>query len=66
MKDNEDWMTVTYLRDTAEQAGIRTEHLAVRDLGWNRLDHSFKDLQHDHPQSLFALPVGVAAQGFRQ
>ncbi len=55
MKDNEDWMTVTYLRDTAEQAGIRTEHLAVRDLGWNSIDHSFKDLKNQTIHSLFAL-----------
>lgn len=55
MKDNEDWMTVTYLRDTAEQAGIKTEHLAVRDLGWNKNDHSFKDLHELTIRSLFAL-----------
>lgn len=32
---DEDWMTITYLRDTAEQAGLRTEALPVRDIGWD-------------------------------
>ena len=31
----EDVMTVTYLRDTATQAGLKTESLAMGDLGWH-------------------------------
>ena len=31
----EDRMTVTYLRDTADQAGLQTRQLAIQDIGWN-------------------------------
>ena len=55
MQDNEDWMTVTYLRDTAQQAGISTEHLFVRELGWNSTSHNFRDLQDRPVTSIFAL-----------
>ena len=55
MKDVEDLMTVTYLRDTAQQAGLKTEHLFVGELGWNAGNHTFRDL-HEHPiTSIFAL-----------
>lgn len=55
MRDNEDFMTVTYLRDTAQQAGIRSEHLYVRDIGWNNNDHTFRDLNDLQIRSIFAL-----------
>jgi glutathionylspermidine synthase len=32
---DEDWMTITYLRDTAQQGGLATEALAIRDIGWH-------------------------------
>jgi glutathionylspermidine synthase len=32
---DEDWMTITYLRDTAQQAGLSTEALPIRDIGWH-------------------------------
>ncbi len=55
MRDDEDLMTVSYLRDVAQQAGIRTEQLFVRDIGWNADDQTFRDL-HDKPiTGLFAL-----------
>ena len=31
----EDYLTVTYMRDTAQQAGLRTEQIALQDIGWN-------------------------------
>jgi len=37
----EDFMTVTYLRDTATQAGLATEYLPIEQIGFN------------HPRSLF-------------
>jgi glutathionylspermidine synthase len=46
----EDYMTVTYLRDTAVQAGLDTAYLAVEDLGWNAARRAFVDLQ-DRPLS---------------
>lgn len=36
MKDNlEDFMTVSYLRDTAMQAGLKTAHIDLESIGWN-------------------------------
>lgn len=55
MKDVEDLMTVTYLRDTAQQAGLKTEHLFVGELGWNAGNHTFRDLQEHPITSIFAL-----------
>ena len=40
---DEDWMTITYLRDTAQQAGLRTEAIAVADIGWNPSTRRFVD-----------------------
>jgi len=55
MQDDEDLLTVSYLRDTAQQAGIATEHLFTREIGWNESDKTFRD-RHDKPiASLFAL-----------
>ncbi|MFD3515362.1 glutathionylspermidine synthase family protein [Streptomyces sp. NPDC058657] len=39
----EDLMTVAYLRETAEQAGIRTEAISVEQIGWDRLSRRFVD-----------------------
>ncbi len=40
---DEDGMTVTYLRDTCEQAGLRTQWLAIEDIGWDTRTHRFVD-----------------------
>jgi glutathionylspermidine synthase len=42
--DPEDLATVTYLRDTAEQAGLATEQLLVEEIGWNAARDAFVDL----------------------
>jgi glutathionylspermidine synthase len=55
MPDMEDLMTISYLRDTAEQAGIKTSGMHVRELGWNGHDHTFRDLDDQPVRSLFAL-----------
>lgn len=34
----EDFMTMTYLRDTAEQAGLRTSYLDIDGIGWKKTD----------------------------
>ena len=40
---DEDGMTVTYLRDTCEQAGLKTKWLAVEDIGWDTNAKHFVD-----------------------
>lgn len=39
----EDYMTVTYLRDVAIQAGWDTEYINVEDLGWDKARERFVD-----------------------
>lgn len=39
----EDFMTVNYLRDTAIQAGLQTEYIAVEDIAWNSQLQEFVD-----------------------
>jgi glutathionylspermidine synthase len=51
--DLEDAMTVGYLRDTAEQAGLASVGLAMRDLGWD--GDRLVDLERRPIQSLFKL-----------
>jgi glutathionylspermidine synthase len=51
----EDQLTVTYLRDTAQQAGLDTRQLSMHDIGWNDQQQSFVDLD-EHPMfSIFKL-----------
>jgi glutathionylspermidine synthase len=45
---DEDQLTVTYLRDTAQQANLDTRQLSMHDIGWNDSQQSFMDLD-DHP-----------------
>jgi glutathionylspermidine synthase len=40
----EDEQTVLYLRDTCEQAGVRTKPVYVEDIGWDERQRSFVDL----------------------
>jgi glutathionylspermidine synthase len=53
----EDLITVTYLRDTANQAGIDTRSIALQDIGWNDERHCFVDTDFDETQirSIFKL-----------
>ena len=44
----EDYMTVNYLRDTAMQAGLATEYLAVEDIAWHPVRRQFV-AQGDRP-----------------
>lgn len=53
--DTEDEMTIHYLRDTAEQAGIRTSFLLMRDLGWDYDQKCFVDLDSRKIESIFKL-----------
>lgn len=51
----EDYMTVTYLRDTAIQAGLRTEYLPIEQIGWNAPRGQFVDLREQHIANCFKL-----------
>ncbi|WP_329172808.1 glutathionylspermidine synthase family protein [Streptomyces sp. NBC_01477] len=51
----EDLMTVAYLRETAEQAGLETVALAVEDIGWDGLSERFVDEQLRFIRSCFKL-----------
>ncbi|MFJ2739150.1 glutathionylspermidine synthase family protein [Streptomyces sp. NPDC087440] len=51
----EDLMTVAYLRETAEQAGIRTEAISVERIGWDRLSRRFVDEKLRFIRSCFKL-----------
>lgn len=53
--DLEDWMTVSYLRDTAQQSDIITSGLLTKELGWNAHAKTFRDTQERVIQSIFAL-----------
>lgn len=39
----EDFMTVTYLADTAQQAGLEVQYLEIEQIGWNRIRLAFVD-----------------------
>jgi glutathionylspermidine synthase len=53
----EDLLTVTYLRDTAEQAGVQTRQIALQDIGWNQDRLCFVDIDPSENQisSIFKL-----------
>jgi glutathionylspermidine synthase len=51
----EDQLTVTYLRDTAQQAGLDTLQLFMQEIGWNDDQQAFLD-PDEHPMfSIFKL-----------
>lgn len=51
----EDRMTTAYLEDTAQQAGIKTRHIWMRDIGWNAKHGAFVDLDDRAIGTLFKL-----------
>ncbi|MFF0472340.1 glutathionylspermidine synthase family protein [Streptomyces sp. NPDC004284] len=51
----EDLMTVAYLRETAQQAGLDTEMLSVERIGWDRLSRRFVDDRLRFIRSCFKL-----------
>jgi glutathionylspermidine synthase len=55
VEDNEDGMTATYLRDTAEQAGLRTSGLLMKEIGWQNASRRFVDLRNEQMRSIFKL-----------
>ncbi len=56
IKDHpEDEMTVLYLRDTCEQAGVRTKPVFIEDIGWDANAKRFVDLTGDVIERSFKL-----------
>lgn len=55
MDDAEDATTIGYLRDTAEQGGIRTQPIAIRGIGWNDRAREFRDLEDRRMENIFSL-----------
>jgi glutathionylspermidine synthase len=51
----EDVMTVSYLRDTAIQAGLKTIPIAVKEIGWNARRRVFTDLMERPIELMFKL-----------
>ena len=51
----EDFMTVSYLRDTAMQAGLETSFIEVERIGWNHPLGRFVDEQERHIKNCFKL-----------
>lgn len=51
----EDLMTVAYLRETADQAGVSTEAISMEDIGWERLSGRFVDKRFRFIRSCFKL-----------
>ena len=48
-------VTVAYLRDTAQQAGIDTSALLMREIGWNAREQQPRDLNERLIRSMFML-----------
>lgn len=51
----EDTLTVTYLRDLAQQAGLDTRPILVQDIGWHPRRRRFVDLEEETIDVLFHL-----------
>ncbi|MBW3086254.1 putative acid--amine ligase YgiC [Austwickia sp. TVS 96-490-7B] len=51
----EEEMTVTYLRDTADQAGLATESITIEDIGWSATDRCFTDTSDRPLRTCFKL-----------
>lgn len=51
----EDEMTVLYLRDTCEQAGVKTASVNIEDIGWDKAKKCFVDLDLSHIEHCFKL-----------
>ncbi len=49
----EDFGTAEYMRDVANQAGLKTQPIAIEDIGWN--GQRFTDLSEEPIQALFKL-----------
>jgi glutathionylspermidine synthase len=55
MDNAEDQLTLAYLRDTAEQAGLPTIQMQIDEIGWNGERQAFVDLDERQIFSIFKL-----------
>ena len=51
----EDYMNITYMRDTANQAGLETKEIEISDIGWHHKDRLFVDLEMYTIENVFKL-----------
>jgi glutathionylspermidine synthase len=51
----EDFMTVSYLQDTAVQAGLDARYIQCEDIGWHNTRQVFTDLDENQIQQIFKL-----------
>lgn len=51
----EDEQTVLYLRDTCEQAGVKTKQVYIEDIGWDKRERCFVDLDGIRLEKCFKL-----------
>jgi glutathionylspermidine synthase len=51
----EDQLTLAYLADTAQQAGLPTRAIQMEDIGWNDERQAFVDLEEEQIFSIFKL-----------
>ena len=54
-EDSEDVLTLAYLQDTAQQAGLVTQSIAMLDIGWNSDRKEFLDHKEWRISSIFKL-----------
>ena len=53
--NDEDWMTVTYLRDTAQQVELQTAPITVETIGWDAGKRQFVDAGERPMETIFKL-----------
>jgi len=51
----EDFTTTEYLRDTAQQAGLKTKYLNIEAIGWDENNNVFVDLEEQEIKNIFKL-----------
>jgi len=52
---SEDYMTALYLRDTAMQAGFKTDYIEIQEIGWNDSLREFVDSREQPIKNMFKL-----------
>ncbi len=54
-ENEEDWVSVAYLMDTATQAGIPAQHIDIESIGWDASRKIFVDLDGAEIKTIFKL-----------
>ena len=55
LNNNEDFMTVAYLSNTAQNAGLGTKFILINDIGWDEKNKYFVDLENKQMKTIFKL-----------